>query len=201
MMSILIEKTIEVQFYGPYRFGGSESESVFLAPIGKLKGIYLWAIPFENEFLVYYVGETGISFANRLMEHLQKYLHGEYSFFEPREFAEGKKVQLWRGMWKDRKGNPKAIHEFIESYPKLNQKLLMFINQMCFFLAPLEVDHRLRQRIEGAIGKRLYAQPGMVGDFQDKGVHYFIRRPQEAPVKVLLRFSKPMLGLVPEMTV
>ncbi len=130
-MSIMTENCIKVQFYGPYRFGGSEAESVFLVPIGKLKGIYMWAIPFEKQFLVYYVGETGVSFANRLMGHLQSYLHGEYSFFEPKEFAKGNKVQLWKGMWKERKGNPRAIHEFIEHYPKFNQELYAFIKQLC----------------------------------------------------------------------
>jgi hypothetical protein len=33
-------------------------ENVFTCLIGKKKGVYLFAIPFEGKYLVYYVGET-----------------------------------------------------------------------------------------------------------------------------------------------
>jgi hypothetical protein len=47
------------QCYGPYKFIGNETESVFTNQNGVQKGVYLWAVPFGDEFLVYYVGQTG----------------------------------------------------------------------------------------------------------------------------------------------
>lgn len=104
---------IEIQFHGPFHLRKSESENVLLNSISKEKGLYLWTISFENKYLVYYVGETGVSFAFRTMEHIKNYLQGQYSLYEPKEFAKGRKIQLWSGIWKNRKDNPIVIHQFL----------------------------------------------------------------------------------------
>jgi hypothetical protein len=50
-------------------------------------GIYLWTIPFEEQYLTYYVGETGRNFVARHTEHVQCYLHGLYRVYDPQLFA------------------------------------------------------------------------------------------------------------------
>jgi hypothetical protein len=58
-------------------------------------------------------------------------------------------------------------------------------------------SRRLRERIESALALHLYAQPGMVGAFQEEGVHYRPRWPSEEPVQVRFRCGAMLLG-VPE---
>jgi len=52
-----------LQGYGPFCFIGEKDENVFLSPIGRKKGVYLWTVPFGGKYLVYYVGKTDVSFA------------------------------------------------------------------------------------------------------------------------------------------
>ena len=61
-VSAMIADSLLVQFFGPYFFDGNEDENVFTNRLSKKKGVYLLTIPFEDKFLVYYVGETGVSF-------------------------------------------------------------------------------------------------------------------------------------------
>ncbi len=74
----MIADHLFVQFFGPYYFDGNEDENVFTNRLSKKKGVYLLTIPFQDKFLVYYVGETSVSFANRLLQHVQNYLSGFY---------------------------------------------------------------------------------------------------------------------------
>ena len=80
-----------LQSYGSFFFAGEKEESVFLSPIGRKKGVYLWTIPFGGKYLVYYVGKTDVSFADRLLQHVQSYLNGYYRLYDPIEFAQGRK--------------------------------------------------------------------------------------------------------------
>lgn len=60
-----------VEFVGPLSWlGGTGIPSIFEAEIGKRSGLYLWTVPLDAGELVYYVGETGRSFAQRMLEHL-----------------------------------------------------------------------------------------------------------------------------------
>ena len=192
---------IEIQFHGPFNLQKNESENLLLNLIGKEKGIYLWTIPFENRYLVYYVGETGVSFAVRTMEHIKNYLQGQYGLYEPTEFAKGKKVQIWSGMWKDRKSNPTVMNEFLQKYHEFSTKYFDLLSLLHFFLAPVESSQRVRQRIESAIASYLYSQPGIVGTFQDKGIRYLPRRLDETPVLLKIFSPDQIIGLPTELTI
>ena len=109
----MVTDPLPVKWYGPYRFVEREEENVFTSLMGEKKGIYLFTVPFEGKYLVYYVGETGASFAIRLLQHVQSYLDGFYRVFDPEEFARGRKVLLWGGMWKSNRREPKLICEFL----------------------------------------------------------------------------------------
>jgi hypothetical protein len=115
----MVTDPLPVKWYGPYSFVETKEENVFTSLIGEKKGLYLFTIPFEGEYLVYYVGETGSSFAIRLLQHVQSYLNGFYRVFDPEEFARGKKVLLWGGMWKTDRKEPKLICEFLQKNSEL----------------------------------------------------------------------------------
>jgi len=186
---------LEIQWYGPYKFYGNKDESVLLVPIGKRKGVYLWSIQYENKYLPYYVGETGVSFAIRSMQHIQSYLNGFYRVFDPREFVKGNKVLLWGGMWKSGRKGPDTLNEFLKNYLTLSPKILEFLGQLNLFLAPVDTDRRIRERIEAAISKKLIKQSGVVGKFQDHDIRYMPRRSEEESMRLGMRFSEPIIGL------
>jgi len=135
-------------------------------------GVYLLTIPFNGKYLVYYVGETGASFSKRMLQNVQSYLNGFYRVFEPTEFSQAKKSLIWGGMWKTDRKDLKLIGEFLKQQPTLSPKIVQFVEQFRIFLAPIDCDKRLRERIESAIAEKLSVKEGVVSDFQDKDIRY-----------------------------
>jgi hypothetical protein len=68
-----------LQWCGPYKWYGAVPETLFSRPEIKQPGIYIWTIPYDGQYLTYYVGETGRSFDERFKEHTRDYLCGLYS--------------------------------------------------------------------------------------------------------------------------
>ena len=192
---------IEVDFFGPYRFIGNKDESVLTVSISKQKGVYLWTIPFQNGYLTYYVGETGVSFAIRSLQHVQSYLNGLYRLYDPEEFRKGKKILVWGGMWKPGRKEPGTMNEFLQGYHKFAPRILDFVQGFRLFLAPFEGDKRIRLRIEAAIAASLNKQPGIAGAFQDKDIRYTSRRPEEEPIKIKITVPTKIVGLENELEI
>jgi hypothetical protein len=191
-------QALSLQWYGPYDF--IQKENLFTNSLSQRNGVYLWTIPFENKYLVYYVGQTGASFASRSFQHLQNYLNGLYRVYDPDKFAKGEKVLIWGGMWKSDRKEPKFMSEFLINYSLIAPKILVFIKLFRVFLAPVDGDYRVRERIESAIARCLYQQPGVIGSFQDKDVRYKPRKTTEQPFKVAMTFSN-IMGLNVELIV
>ncbi len=147
-------------------------------------GIYLWTIPYREGYLVYYVGETGRSFTERLSEHAESYLTGRYRIWEPAAFSRGEKVLLWDGMWRSDSRN--TIGDFLARYPELSAAVHSLFGAMRLFLIPMEADARLRQRVEAALALGLRDREGIVGAFQDSDIRYRPRRKMEPSISVEL---------------
>ena len=192
---------LEIQWYGPFGFIGRKEESVFTNQIGNRKGVYLWTIPFQGKYLTYYVGETGKSFAIRHSQHLESYLTGLYRVYDPDEFLKGKRVLIWGGLWKPERKNAKTRKEFVDRKEELAPKISDFVSQFRLFLAPIDHGRRIRQRIEAVIASKLLEQPDVIGEFQDDDIRYWPRRSNEKPIKVKMKFPKPIIGLSEELVV
>jgi hypothetical protein len=198
---------LRLNCFGPFRFVGDEDENIFTSKTrtGQKRGVYLLTVPLDGKYLVYYVGETGNSFSERLLQHVRCYLDGYYRLYNPEKFAIGDKELIWGGMWKRERKDPRFISEFIESYSILTPKIAKFISQFCIFVIPLEVDKRLDkrlgERVEATIKRILLEQEGKVGEFQDRDIRYRPKRPKEQPLSVILKFSKPIMGLVEEISI
>jgi hypothetical protein len=191
-------KSLEMEFHGPYKWYGSNS--IFLQPESEKFGIYLWAVPIEDNYLVYYVGETGVSFADRILDHTRNYLNGLYRVYEPTSFVKGEKTLVWEGMWKKELGNPTwRMALFLGRYQELCKVIYDFHGALKIFLVPFESEKRIRQRIEAAISKTLLNQPEVVGEFQDKDIKYVGRRPDEEPIQVTIKSGEKVIGLPKEL--
>ena len=64
----------------------------------------------------------------------------------------------------------------------------------------MEDARRLRERIEAALTRHLYSRPGVIGEFQDKGVRYRKRFDNEKEIKVYFEAKSKILGL-PELMI
>jgi len=60
---------VTLSWIGPFSWAGEADSLVAGAP--KDPGIYVWALPFGDAYLPYYVGETRESLAARSRAHLQ----------------------------------------------------------------------------------------------------------------------------------
>jgi hypothetical protein len=190
------------QCFGPFSFVGSTNESLFINQIGLKKGVYIWAVPFGGKYLVYYVGQTRVSFASRFLQHIQSYLDGFYRVYDPEKFAKADKVLIWGGMWKRDRKDPKFMVEFLQRNLELTPIILKFIEQFQIFLVPIDGDDdRLRERVESAISSTLFQQQGVAGSFQDRDIRYRPRRPTEQPFKVRISFPEGILGLGEELII
>lgn len=193
---------MEIRWYGPYRWYGEGDDCFFNTEnkeeIIKEPGIYLWAIPFENRYLTYYVGETGRSFIDRFKEHTRYYLSGHYRIYDPQEFAKGKtQTPKWGGTWKSERQDPKYILEFLNEYPKWSIIIHEFLGHLRIFIAPLKIDYRVRKRIECAIVECLQAQ-GRLMEEEDSvkpTLEKGRRQPDEEPISLTMTSFEPILGL------
>lgn len=187
-------ETVTVSFAGPFSWPGtSEAPSVFDVEERRQPGIYLWTVPLPDAHLIYYVGETGRDFGSRLLEHYTLHAAAMYHVYSPQEFARGEKVALWPGRFDvfDRK----SVTDCIASHPRLYEPIRELTFMLRFLLAPLSCEHRIRLRVEAAIANTLYAAPGIIGAFQDRGIRYHPRQGDEQPVECVVTSPVPLLGL------
>ena len=197
----MVTDPLSIKWFGPYSFVGSEAENVFTCSMGQKNGVYLFTIPFEGKYLVYYVGETGASFAARLLQHVQNYLNGFYRFFDPEEFVGGRKVLVWGGMWKTDRREPKLICDFVDRQAELAPKILLFLKQFRIFLAPIDENKRIIERIEAEIARSINQQEGLIGTFQDQDIRYRPTRPNEQQFRVVMNFPQQIMGLRKDLVV
>lgn len=185
---------IVVCFSGPFSWPGApDALSVDDVDEARKAGIYLWTVPLLDGHLIYYVGETGRSFHVRLHQHYEELAAARYHVYSAAEFARGEKLALWPGHWDatDRKSD----EECQANCARLSEQIQEMMLAVRFFLAPTTRDKRIRRRIEAAIAQGLYATPGIVGTFQDQGIHYWPRMRHEEPIKCVASSPVPLLGL------
>ncbi|MBL8090343.1 MAG: GIY-YIG nuclease family protein [Anaerolineales bacterium] len=183
-----------VEFIGPFSWHGQDdTTSIFDASEGKKSGIYLWTIKIDEGELVYYVGKTNRHFSQRMKEHFKEHLAGFYRINSPEEFKKGEKVILWGGMYLRYK-SPKP-DELFKIYPTISKQIVDIARMYRFFIAIVEADRRILERIESAFAKHLYKQDGIIGGFQEQGLNYSTRLPSEQPAIAYFKSSAKILGL------
>ena len=184
----------QVEFKGPFSWLGHEGTvSIFDAEEGKKAGIYLWTVQLEDGELVYYVGKTNRSFSQRMREHFKEHLAGFYHVYSPTEFKRGEKIPLWDGMHLRYK-SPK-LPSLAEKYLTISGQIIELAKIYRFFIAPVKAEKRILERIEFALAKHLYKQPGIIGEFQIRGLNYRSRLVTEHPGITLFSSSSKILGL------
>jgi len=200
---------IPLKAMGPFNWRSLFSESE-----AEKFGVYLWTVQYKEKYLVHYVGETGVSFVKRFIDHTRNQLNGINCIYEPKKLAAGERDKLWEGWWKGREGfkKPTRVVEFLEKFTKLSKAAYDSIDKFQIFLLPFDpkfkTDERVRKRVETIIAEALFYRPGITRDFQDEYLFSdsnrqsyakFERKSTEDPIKVIFENSDKIFGLQQEL--
>ena len=136
-----------------------------------------------------------------MSEHVQNHLSGFYRLYDPKEFAKGKKVLLWGGLWKSDRKDPAMMGEFLKDYQTFSLQILEFLKQIRLFLIPIQGDRRIREHIEAGIASHFYEHPGVVGSFQNDDIRYKPRKPDEQSFLIKVNNSDLVMGLAEQVVI
>jgi hypothetical protein len=193
---------LKIEFTGPFSWEGApDAPSIQQAAESHEPGIYIETVSRPDGHLVYYVGETGTTFLQRMKEHYRSRFNAEYRIYAAEEFARGEKVVLWPGIW-DPLGyeglwgstNRKSKEVCRENAPRLKESALALTRAIRYHFAPLYCDRTLRKRIEAALACEILARTP-VPVFYSHGVRY-CRRKKE--ILCIASSQAPILGLPEE---
>lgn len=186
----------KIKFIGPYSWQPTDDlPSIIDSPESKNSyGIYLWTVQMSDGMLISYVGQTGVSFSQRLNQHLSCQNFGEYKIYDVNRLKDGERKYIWAG--KTGAGGRKDFRtEFEKRRDELSPHLEELISTYRFYIAPFKGPERLRLRIEAAIAEHLKAQRGRVGNFHEPGVRYSPRTGDEARVKIQIFSDDKLIGV------
>lgn len=152
-------------------------------------GVYIWAVPVEEGYMVTYVGITGRNFAKRMEEHLQSYLSGEYGTYKLEALKEGKAERIYPGTFRDAE-----IEEFIENHEEIFTKLKQYLYNTEIFLIPLDGDKQFRENLESAIADKI-RNSSKTGDLPLSGSPKQDYEPNEQSETIKLNTDENFIGL------
>jgi len=84
---------------------------------------------------------------------------------------------------------------FADKYVELAPVIKEYLETLDIFIAPIQTNKRIRQRIEGAIAFSLREQPPPIGPFMSEDVRYFCREEKEMPIQVMIESDEKLFGL------
>ena len=165
------DKNLVLKFEGPFGLTSNSETFLFDQTKANEPGIYLWTVPYyRGGYLVSYVGETSASFRQRIKDHLIQTVGGNYRICDPDSLGRGEPKVLWNGLW--RKGTRDKFHEYIQRLEELAPVIKKLLEIEVVFVAPLQSEKRLLQRIEGAIAMYIRSQPAPMSSVLPSDVRY-----------------------------
>ena len=186
--------SIAVGFEGPFSLASRTHPLLFDQQIANEPGIYLWAIPYcKGGFLVSYIGETSVSFGQRIKDHVIQTMGGNYRICDPELLVQGQAKVLWNGLW--RRGTRDKVLEYLEQAEYLAPLARRELQITVVFAAPVRLTARMRRRVEGALAHDVKNQQPPVSSLLPADVRYHLRRPSEQPVRVEVSCAELVHGL------
>jgi hypothetical protein len=94
-----------------------------------------------------------------MLEHYKEHMSGHYRLYNPGDYIRGVKNLLW---WpseqaKQKISKERLVPEFHKKFHELAQPIAELVRIYRFYLAPLEQEKRLRERIESGLYDHLRA--------------------------------------------
>jgi hypothetical protein len=191
-------KLLTVHFDGPYPAYSETADVLADCRHRKAGGVYFWAIKVGDSYRLTHIGQTGTSFYHRMKEYIINTLGGNYRICDPDALARGETKLLWNGLW--REGTRERLPEFLRDSSRLFEAAKRNLMLEQIFIAPLDVEDRMRRRIEGAIAKSVRKDKTASSLFPPD-VRVLGRLTTEVPIPVRIRVGKKVLGLPEQLDV
>ncbi|MBS4027074.1 MAG: hypothetical protein KGZ58_00435 [Ignavibacteriales bacterium] len=142
------ESSLNIKWEGPFSlFENQDCESIFSSDKLKSPGLYLWTIPYNDSYLVNYVGISATSILDRLETHIVHYLSGRYTIYDPEKFQNGIKERIYCPSGR--------VRDFLNNNLPLSQIIFPLLKTFKLLIAPVEQEKRILERIESSIIKIL----------------------------------------------
>lgn len=191
-------ETTVLTWHGPFTFRAGPRHSVFVGDVASATGLYLWAVPTPQGFLVHRVGGTAKPFWIRQHEHLQAFHRGEYPIHRVAALAAGRRHPVHHGV-RGHRGCPGLLESrFHQKQAALAADLEGTLSLLTIFLAPLGAGLRVRRRIETAIILRLRAAGRQESAFLDRANAMCHRLATEPRLRVSSVTHEKVRGLAGE---
>ena len=191
-------KLLTVNFDGPYPAYSETLDVLADCRHRKAGGVYFWAIKVGDGYRLTHIGQTGTSFYHRMKEYIINTLGGNYRICDPDALARGETKLLWNGLW--REGTRERLPEFLRDSSRLFEAAKRNLMLEQIFVAPLDVEDRMRRRIEGAIAKSVRKDKTASSLFPPD-VRVLGRLTTEVSLPVSIRVGKKVLGLPEQLDV
>lgn len=187
-------KILTVKFDGPHPAYSETKDVLADCASRKQGGIYLWAIRVGESFRVTHIGQTSTSFYHRMKEHIINTLGGNYRISDADALKRGEPKVLWDGLW--REGTRERLPAFLSNSSKLFEAAKENLKLEKIFVAPIDVEDRMRRRIEGAIANEIRKNKEASSLFP-KDIRVLGRLTTESPIPIRISMGVKILG-VPE---
>jgi hypothetical protein len=191
-------KLLTVQFDGPHPAYSETSDVLANSKHRKAGGVYFWAIKVGDSYRLTHIGQTGTSFYHRMKEYIINTLGGNYRICDSDALARGEVKLLWNGLW--REGTRERLPELLRNSSHLLEAAKRNLKLEQIFVAPLDVEDRLRRRIEGAIAKQI-RKDKVASSLFPPDIRVLGRLTTESPIPIRFQSGAKILGLPEQLDV
>lgn len=191
-------KILTVKFDGPHPAYSETRDVLADCKNRKEGGIYFWAIRVGDSFRITHIGQTGTSFYQRMKEHIINTLGGNYRISDTEALARGDSKILWDGLW--REGRRECLPEFLSNSTKFFEEAKRNLKLEKIFVATLDVEDRMRRRIEGGIAKQI-RKDKTASSLLPPDIRVLGRLTTETPIPIRIVTTTKILGLPEQLDV
>ena len=191
-------KILTVKFDGPHPAYSEMRDVLADCKNRKEGGIYFWAIRVGDSFRITHIGQTGTSFYQRMKEHIINTLGGNYRISDTEALARGDSKILWDGLW--REGRRECLPEFLSNSTKFFEEAKRNLKLEKIFVATLDVEDRMRRRIEGGIAKQI-RKDKTASSLLPPDIRVLGRLTTETPIPIRIVTTTKILGLPEQLDV
>jgi hypothetical protein len=180
----------EVRWEGPYSWPGYEEKNS-LESIPAVSGIYLQTFEYWSGYLIYAAGITRRAIPTRFREHTREYMNGNYNVLDIDAAEHGYRREIWHGWGYARDHRD----EFEAKRPLIVEAVDKQLERFRIFIAQIEDEPRIHERIEASVMNKLYCQLPPICELPDKNMQLAGRWDSEVPIIIKNNCESKLHGL------
>ena len=148
-------------------------------------------VEYLNGYLIYGAGITRRPIPSRFHEHTRKYMSGDYTILDITAMKQGIRKEIWHGWgW-----SPEKRTDYKSRKVTIDDAAHQQLAGFRIFVANVENQPRILERLEASIMNRLYQEPSPLCDIPDKGMMLAPRWESEGIVVVKNECAATLHGL------